>query len=122
MIVRVKRYYISLFDIWDGCSSPKQDFTVAPSAENPGLLWVENNVLNSLHTLDRVSPQNLQRHPDCILHDLCVIFEVENMDCSIIWTWGHQRVFFMETQPGYGFLVELHSLIGLGREVNIIAN
>ena len=62
-----------------------------------------------------MSPKYFQGHHDCVLHDFSVVLEVEDMNGGIVGTGGHEGVLFVETDVVYGFLMELHGLVGFCR-------
>ena len=83
---------------------------------------MEYYVLDSFQALNAVPSENLERHHNCILHNLSVVFEMEYVDSSVVRTGRHQWILFVEVYVSYGFLMELHCFVRFCRQVYIIAN
>lgn len=83
---------------------------------------MEKDVLNALETLDGVTSEHFEGHHNGVLHDFRVVFEVEDVDCAVVGGGGHEGVFLVEVDGGYGFLVELHGLVGFGGQVDVVAD
>lgn len=72
---------------------------------------MEDYVLDTFHAFHRVTSQDLKRHHDCILHDFCIVFKVEDMNGSVVGTGSHKWVLFVETDASDCLLVELHCFV-----------
>ena len=70
----------------------------------------------------RVSPEYFERHHNRILHNFGIVLKMEHMYGGIIATGRHKWVLMMEVNSSQGFLVELHGLVRLGGQVDVVAD
>ncbi len=83
---------------------------------------MEEDIFDTFHAFDGMSPQDFQGHHNSILEYLSVVLEMEDMNGGVIGAWSHERILLVEVDGRDGLLMELHGLIGSGWEIDIVAD